>query len=482
MNLSSRKRKFSHIILALLISTALLVNLSAATLQSKSSDDAKDETTNVTYDLLIISPKKFSRYLILLVEHKNNHEVKTIQVNTEEIYQQLFLEGKDEAEKIKYFIKAAIENWEIKYVLLVGGRKGQGYKEKWWVPVRYTYLNRNYEKYSEGKFLTDLYFADIYDAEGNFSSWDTNNNGIFGEWPKNSSAADIPDLYPDVCVGRLPCRNVFDVKIIVNKIIKYETGSFDDSWFKKMVVVAGDTYPKKTPGFIDGEIHTQRALENMTDFTPVKLYTSDGSLKNWVDIVRAINKGCGFVFFSGHGGPHLWLNNFPGTKNKTASIHLRHMNFLINKNKLPVCLSASGCFNNMFNVSLTHSEWVYWNGLILQGIKYNIARCWGETLTFKPFGGCIAVIASTAFSYESSDISRREGGCEWLDINFFEQYGVNNIDTLGECWGATVSAFLQNFTIDWNDTSSTGSALIAKNLEQWLLIGDPSLKIGGYSI
>ena len=478
MNLNPRKRKFCHIILTLLISTILLVNFPVISLQSKSSDASKDEIASLTYDLLIISPEKFSKYLIPLVEHKNNHEVKTIQVTTQEIYQQMSLEGRDEAEKIKYFIKDAIENWGIKYVLLVGGRKDQSAVETYWVPVRYSHLDRNYDHYKEGRFLTDLYFADIYDENGDFSSWDTDDDGIYGEWPKNSSASDIPDLYPDVYVGRLPCINVFDVKIIVNKIIKYETKSFDDSWFKKMLVIAGDTYPNKTE-YYDGEVYTQNALDMMEGFEPVKLWTSDGSLKHGFNIIRAINKGCGFVYFSGHGNAATWVTHPPDDNDKWIGyFELAHMKLLRNRKKLPIGIAGSGCFVNMFNVSLSYSHRVYWRGLF----KYNIPRCWGWALTREINGGCIGVIGSTGFSYESPDITREEGGCEWLDMHFFEQYGQKGTDILGKCWGDTVTGFLQNFTIDWSDTTSTGDALIVKNVEQWLLIGDPSLKIGGYSI
>ena len=72
------------------------------------------------------------------------------------------------------------------------------------------------------------------------------------------------------------------------------------------------------------------------------------------------------------------------------------------------------------------------------------------------------------------------GGIEWLDIHFFEQYGINGADILGKCWMDTVDGFLQNHSINWSDTSDTGDALIVKNVQQWALIGDPSLKIGGY--
>ena len=73
----------------------------------------------------------------------------------------------------------------------------------------------------EGGYLSDLYFVDLYDAHGNFSSWDSNNNGIFAEW--NSNGKDIIDMYPELSIGRLACINVNEVKTLVNKIITYET-------------------------------------------------------------------------------------------------------------------------------------------------------------------------------------------------------------------------------------------------------------------
>lgn len=423
------------------------------------------------FDLLIITPEIFENKLQTLVEHKNNLDIKTKLVTTEKVYDEMFWFGRDKAEKIKYFIKTALDEWDIKYVLLVGGRQDQSFKESWFIPVRYSFLERKYGDYPEGKFISDLYYADIYDAEGNFASWDDDNDGIFSEWPDNDIASDIPDLYPDVSVGRLPCRNNRDVEIIVNKIINYETGLFSDSWFKNMVVVAGDTYTNKTQ-YIDGEVYTQMAIDNMPGFNPVKLWTSDGSLSNSWDTVKTINKGCGFIFFSGHGNPASWATHPPNDDTVWIDgMKLRYMPFLFNKNKLPICITGSGCFNNMFNVSfLNHPFSVY-----------PIPKCWGEGMTFNAHGGSIATIGPTAFSYESPDVNSNRGGIEWLDIQFFKEYGINDIDVLGECWSNTISAFLDNFSINWMDNSPYGDAIIVKNVQQWLLIGDPSLKIGGYN-
>ena len=67
-----------------------------------------------------------------------------------------------------------------------------------------------------------------------------------------------------------------------------------------------------------------------------------------------------------------------------------------------------------------------------------------------------------------------------VDFDSSHEHSHKNFDILGEIWGKTIESFLQNFTINWEDDSCDGSALVAKNVEQWLLMGDPSLKIGGY--
>ena len=464
------KKNFSSFFVIVLIILNATVAVQAIHLLN--TDNVESTNTSI-YDLLIVSPASFSQAAMPLITHKNKVGVNTILVTTEDVYNQMYWQGRDDAEKLKLFIKKAIEEWGIQYVLLLGGRQNQRAAETWWIPVRYSHLDRNYDEHGERKFLSDLYFADIYHSNGSFSSWDDNANGIFGEWNQQSTADDRPDLTPDVALGRLPCRNIFEVRIVVNKIIQYETGLCSDSWFKKMVVVAGDTYPDKTE-YYDGEVYTQTGLQMMSDFDAIKLWTSDNSLRNWVDVVREFNKGCGFIWFSGHGNPASWSTH-PPDDNETwiNGLRLRYMPFIHNRHKLPVCITGSGCFNSMFNVSLGNSPWVF-------GIP--VPHCFSWGLAKKINGGSIATIGATAFSYESPDINLGYGGIEWLDIHFFEFYGIHQVDILGDIWKNTVTSFFQHHPINWDDESDTGSALIAKNGQQWLLIGDPSLKIGGYSL
>ena len=109
------------------------------------------------YDMIVIAPSGYSSALESFIEHKNNREIVTTFISLNDIYSGTYFEvqGRDDQEKIKYFIKDAVESWGITYVLFVGS-----YKQ---VPVRYCYNNDNYSAYPELKFISELYYADIYD-------------------------------------------------------------------------------------------------------------------------------------------------------------------------------------------------------------------------------------------------------------------------------------------------------------------------------
>ena len=222
-----------------------------------------------TKDMVIIAPKKFAKPLQKLVDHKNSVGVRTFLKKVEDIYREY--PGRDEPEKIKYFIKDAVEKYGIKYVLLVGGLKSTLYAKpkdncnkgaRWWyVPVRYNNLHDNPsfplniafnenvdlsgEPLHDPGCLTDLYYADIYREGGEFEDWDPNGDGIFSAWGKPGVENDTDiDLYPDVIVGRLACRNIKEVKTVVNKIINYENSAYGTEWFKRIIAISGD-------GFLD---------------------------------------------------------------------------------------------------------------------------------------------------------------------------------------------------------------------------------------
>jgi len=241
----------------------------------------QDKVYSEEYDMVIVAPDKFSRHLSSLIDHKNNVGVKTFIKTTEEIYDEY--DKRDKPEEIKYFIKDAIEQYNISYVLLVGGMKG--IKKDWYVPVRYSNLDDGSRELSvvwETSYITDLYYSDIYDKNGNFSSWDTNENNVFAEW--TDASKDEIDGNPDVYVGRLACRNTKELNNVVKKIIDYESSSHSDSWSKRMIVAAGDCYDGSyfsvlwnTSAFKDGEYTIFAQCQNGEAYSSIeskKVYLS----------------------------------------------------------------------------------------------------------------------------------------------------------------------------------------------------------------
>jgi len=442
--------------------------------------ESQSTTISDQYELVIIAPDAFSEALQPLVTHKISKGMTTKLVTREDIYKSVYfpVEGRDCAEEIKYFIKNAFDQWGTKYALLAGGRNGGIMQEKWWVPVRYSLLNDD----EEDSYLTDLYFADLYDSNGSFSSWDSNNNSIFAEW--TNSQKDILDMYPEVYVGRLPCTRVDQVKTMVRKIITYENTTYGAEWFKKFVGVAGDTYPALNDPYYEGELATNASFQQLQSlgFEASMLWTSNGRFTGPDSVVDELSDGSGFVHFSGHGNPMSWSTHPP--KNGSAWINglqVKHMRQLVNGEKLPIVI-VGGCHNAQFNTSLFN----IFKGILEDGLNYFkrtrpfgefwyyewIPRCWAWSMASQTKGGAIAVIANTGLGYgEPGEHTLTERGrhLEWL---FFKAYHDGK-ENLGETHGIDLIYYM-------NEHPPMDDLVDCKIVQQWALLGDPSLLMGGY--
>jgi hypothetical protein len=276
---------------------------------------------------------------------------------------------------------------------------------------------------------------------------------------------------------------------MVNKIINYETTTYGKTWFNKIVAIGGDSHDDGGTKYLEGELTCDKALSYIPDFTPVKLYASNKDsdpdhtpLKT--NIKREISAGCGFLFFEGHASPYRWSTHWPGEFDgmmEGGGISVYDFPTLNNGDKLPICVVV-GCHNSQFNVSFLATLlkmpylWTY-------GVP--IPECWSWWLARKSGGGAIATIGATGLGYgavgEHGDINGdgvNEPDCveavsPYLAILFFKAYN-EGADNLGEAWGKSISEYLDTFPAmaDQGD---------AKQVEQWPLLGDPSLKIGGYS-
>ena len=470
-------------VIIFLVLTGFLFNSSIIAQDSFSQNEmvnkknvfSTENASLISYDLLIITPQKFVDELQPLATHKNTVGIRTHIVNLTEVYDQMFWQGRDKAEKIKYFIKTAMEEWGIRYVLLVGGRSSQ-FQPIWYCPVRYVSMVDDWDV----GYLSDLYFADIYDANGIFSSWDSDNDNKYGEWYIGETAQDTNiDLIPDVAVGRLPCRSEREVKIIVQKIITYETTAFNQPWFSTMLVAAGDTYPEinnaNWTGY-EGEYYGDRAIENMSVFTATRLYTSDDTFTDKNDVIKEFRNGWGFVYLVGHGSPKQWGNNAPNGSGFIQGPNSNDMWRFLNKDKLPVCV-VSGCHNSQFDVCLRR----LFNASTRWKQEY-ISECWSERILREPSGGAIGCIGCSALGYTKEDKTSFKGGINELECAFFHSYGQDHITVLGDTWAAAITWYTQTYPVNWNSFAGSDSWVDTKVVQSWVLFGDPSLQIGGYPL
>jgi len=468
------------------------------------------------YDLLIIAPNEFSSALSPLISHKNSYGVKTILKKVEDIYTQY--SGFDQQEKIKYCIKEAIETLGISHVLLVGGMKGQSYE--WYLPVRYT--NNHAGKPLETGFISDLYFADIYkivDDEVVFEDWDSNGNNIFAEFISEYNETselyelidkDILDCRPDVNVGRLACRSVSEVNMLVNKIVNYEKSPANPDWFNRFLLIAGDTYPNEAePDAYEAEIDTDLSASFMDGFDIKRLWTSLGTLTGQADVEEEINQGAGFIHMAGHANPSILVTNKPKGGGKVNILRMYYMPVvtaywalffqgrgliaaiqslleprnpdLHNGEKLPIIV-IGGCHNsqinvttrNIFTLGLTHSY-----GWGIHGPK-----CFSWYLSTVENGGAIATMGNTGLGMGLPGYNYTEGLDGWLLPRFFYNYGVNGRDILGDSFSAAITEYANEFDINeiFDPHEEDGPGAMRQMVEQWELLGDPSLKIGGYSL
>ncbi|HHH80205.1 MAG TPA: peptidase C25, partial [Thermoplasmatales archaeon] len=91
-----------------------------------------------------------------------------------------------------------------------------------------------------------------------------------------------------------------------------------------------------------------------------------------------------------------------------------------------------------------------------------------------PHGGAIAAIGNTGLGYGMpGKVCTIGGGDSWITIEFFRQYGEEEHHMLGDAYSQTLVSYINNF--DMTDLEAGHP----KTLHEWVLLGDPSLRIGG---
>jgi hypothetical protein len=416
---------------------------------SYESQNVNTLLNNDRYELLILSPPEFFVELIPLVDHKiYTQNLSTKLVTTTDIYDEIYfeVEGRDNPEKIKYFIKNAIESWDTNYVMFVGGAEQ--------FPTRETHVFVDYHDGDDEIFVSDLYYADIYDAEGKFCSWDSNENDVFGEFDWDDNYDDV-DLYPDVHFGRLAATSSDVVESVVNKIITYESEeAWTQDWFNTMVVIGGDTFPGDEKGINEGEYMNQASLDYMDGFIPDKIWDSNWRLSGFSptgfeNINSAIENGCGFLDWAGHGGTGVWTT-YPHNGSRQSlptplgAYRSNNVLDLKNEGKLPIVITGA-CSVGKFNTN---------------------PKCFTWSFVKNPDGGGIGAVGPSGLAWGYTGTWVTHGLSGKLHMGYYKAF-AEGAYTFGEMHTGAL--------IDYISSSMDGGD--HKTIQQFMAFGDPSLMV-----
>ncbi|HDS58770.1 MAG TPA: peptidase C25, partial [Thermoplasmatales archaeon] len=240
------------------------------------------------------------------------------------------------------------------------------------------------------------------------------------------------------------------------------------------------------------------------------VWTSNGRFTGQRDVIEAFSRGHGFAFFSGHGSPGYWGDQYPGIPGNRqygsvdgltvtqvspffpwVQFPAFPMKQLANTGQYPVVV-VGGCHNSQFNISLIPSVLDIFFLLLLGKNLYMhtygqpTPECWGWYMVKMPESGAIATMGNTGYGWGwEGEYCTVGAGDGWITSEFFRQYAEHGYGILGTAYTQTQTSYIshfKSFTLPecWWFPDLGWDAIDEKTVQQWVLLGDPSLQMGGY--
>jgi len=204
---------------------------------------------------------------------------------------------KDDADKMRSFIRDAYNQWGTDYVCLFGNPPGG-------VPRRLC-LDPSDPWYGyEDQVATDIYFCCL---DGD---WNDDNDQWYGETNDGPGRTEV-DLTFEVYVGRVPIDVPQEMSNYVAKVLTYDTQAdtaqfrralllgtkLGEGWFGSVEceqVRLGNSWPTTTLGFVSAPVTITCDQQYETDTPPY--YYDAPEIKGWIN-----TNNYGIIFESGHG-------------------------------------------------------------------------------------------------------------------------------------------------------------------------------------
>ncbi len=223
-------------------------------------------------DYLAVGPKALLPAANPLLALRRNQGLKSRGVSIEQIYEE-FGHGEARPEALREFLAYAFHHWRKpapRYVLLLGDA---------------TYDFRDYLATGVQNQVPPYLVKTSY-------LW-TASDGVY-------ASVNGDDLLPDLALGRIPAATVEEARVMVEKVLAYESGSQRAG---RLVVIADN--PDAAGDFeADAE---EIANDLLARGNPLRLYLSGLSTESARQaVVEAFDGGAALLSYVGHGGIHLW--------------------------------------------------------------------------------------------------------------------------------------------------------------------------------
>ena len=281
--------------------------------------------------------------------------------------------------------------------------------------------------------------------------------GDIDKIPKAGGTTNLTDMYygefdgggdyiPEMLIGRLPTSDTTDVKSVISKIIQYEKFAYapTNKFYSKALVTAGNDISYKT--YMNGQVR-YAITEYLNATNNISNYHFFSGKEDVDSIKKIINKGLGFINYTGHGEASGWI---------LPSVNTDDIATFTNNNMYPFVIS-NACRTAQFNVNPS----------------------FGSKLVVAAQKGAIGFIGCTNDSYWDEDYYWAVGFGNPRTDTTFSTTGPGAYDGLFHTHGESPSEWYINMgQVNFAGNLAVSSSTSNKKKYYWEtynLLGDPSI-------
>jgi hypothetical protein len=231
-------------------------------------------TTRNQADYVLVGPRDFLATAEPLLALRRSQGLRARAVAIEDVYD-AFGFGEERPEALKDFLAYAYHFWtrpSLRYVVLLGDA---------------TYDPKDYLRTGVRNRIPPFITRTTY-------LWTASDPAY--------AALNGDDLLPDIALGRLPAETIDEARVLVDKIVAFETAGRDLSGPAVLVAdnadEAGDF--EANANDIAGTILAGRTVE--------KVFLSETGASTRAEVAHALDQGASLMSYVGHGGTALWAS------------------------------------------------------------------------------------------------------------------------------------------------------------------------------